>query len=311
VIEMAPASYVALHRSGELRQRAERAIEMLACCAICPRECRVNRLEGPTGFCRTGRRAVVSSYNPHFGEEAPLVGTHGSGTIFLTHCNLGCLFCQNCDISHLGEGREVSAERLASMMLGLQEVGCHNINFVTPTHCVPQILESLDLAAAKGLRVPLVYNCGGYESVETLRLLDGVFDIYMPDAKYADSSVAERLSGAPDYPDAMREALREMHRQVGDLELDERGIARRGLLVRHLVLPNGLAGTGDVMRFLASLSESTYVNVMAQYRPCYRAHEVPELARPISRDEFAEAVQMALDAGLTRLDQRRMRLLFL
>jgi putative pyruvate formate lyase activating enzyme len=253
----------------------------------------------------------VSSAGPHFGEEDVLVGSGGSGTIFFAGCNLGCIFCQNCDISHLGEGREVSAERLASMMLGLQEVGCHNINFVTPTHCVPQILESLDLAAAKGLRVPLVYNCGGYECVETLRLLDGVFDIYMPDAKYADGAVAKRLSDAPDYPDVMRDALREMHRQVGDLELDERGIARRGLLVRHLVLPDGLAGTGDVMRFLASLSENTYVNVMAQYRPCYRAHEVPELARPISRDEFAGAVQMALDAGLTQLDQRRMRLLFL
>ncbi|MFQ6096234.1 MAG: radical SAM protein [Armatimonadota bacterium] len=308
---MPSASYLRLHESGELCRRAQQAISMLASCAVCPRECRVNRLEDETGFCRTGRLAVVSSYNPHFGEEAPLVGRHGSGTIFFTHCNLGCIYCQNYDISHLGRGRETDATRLADMMLGLQEIGCHNINFVTPTHVVPQLLEALDIAAARGLRVPLVYNCGGYESIEILRLLDGVFDIYMPDAKYADPDVAKRLSDAPDYPEVMRAAITEMHRQVGDLQVDERGVAVHGLLVRHLVLPNGLAGTRDIMRFLASLSENTYVNVMAQYRPCYRAHAVPEVNRGPTREEFREAVQMALDAGLTRLDERRMRLIFL
>jgi len=262
----------------------------------------VNRLAGEKGTCRVGRQAMVSSFGPHFGEESPLVGYYGSGTIFLTYCNLRCVFCQNYDISHLGHGHPVAPEQLANMMLALQARGCHNINFVTPTHVVPQLLEAIVLAAERDLNVPLVYNCGGYESVETLRLLDGVFDIYMPDFKYTEATVAKRLSGAEDYPLIVKAALKEMHRQVGDLVVDERGIALRGMIVRHLVLPNNLAGTEEAMRFLAEeLSPHTYVNVMAQYRPCYRALEFPEIARRPAREEFRAAVQAALNAGLHRL----------
>jgi putative pyruvate formate lyase activating enzyme len=304
-------SYVALHKAGELARRAEELVAALGSCELCPRTCGLNRLNDETGFCRSGRRAQVSSFGPHFGEEAPLVGHGGSGTIFLTNCNLGCIFCQNYDISHLAQGAKVPAERMADMMLALQRRGCHNINFVTPTHFVPQILEALHLAVGGGLRVPLVYNCGGYESLDTLKLLDGVFDIYMPDAKYASSEVAAQLSDAPDYPERMQESIGEMHGQVGDLELDDQGIAVRGLLVRHLVLPEGLAGTKQTMEFLASLSANTYVNVMAQYRPCHRAGEVETIARRITTSELQDAVQMALDAGLTRLDDRRARLLFI
>lgn len=247
---------------------------------------------------------MVSSFGPHFGEESPLVGSCGSGTIFFTNCNLRCLFCQNYDISHLGRGEEVSGGQLAAIMLNLQRSGCHNVNLVSPTHFVPQILEALCMAAEEGLRLPLVYNTGGYESSETLALLDGVVDIYMPDAKYWGPEVARLLSEAPDYPEVMRQALKEMHRQVGDLAIDGLGIARRGLLVRHLVLPEGLAGTREVMNFIAKeISPNTYVNVMAQYRPCYRAQEIPELRRPISPEEYRQAVEGALGAGLHRLDR--------
>lgn len=298
--------YLALLRSGELRRRVEQARALLSPCRLCPRECGADRLAGDTGFCRVGARARVASFGPHFGEETPLVGSGGSGTIFFSGCNLACLFCQNYDISQLDQGREVSAEALAGFMLDLQEYGCHNINFVTPTHVVPQILEALEIAAGQGLRLPLVYNCGGYEHLDTLRLLDGIIDIYMPDAKYDDPQVGERLSAAPDYPAVNRAALREMHRQVGDLTLDEAGLAVRGLLVRHLVLPEGLAGTEGIMRFLAELSPDTYVNVMPQYRPCFRAAEVPALRRRITAQEYAEAVRQAQTAGLHRLDERRL-----
>jgi putative pyruvate formate lyase activating enzyme len=261
----------------------------------------VNRLAGEVGYCRSGRLARVSSFTPHFGEEAPLVGTRGSGTIFMTGCNLRCVFCQNYDISHLGEGREVSPAKLAEMMICLQEGGCHNINFVTPTHFVPQILEALCEAAAMGLLVPLVYNSGGYDSVETLRLLDGIFDIYMPDAKYGTDSTAKKYSDAPDYTRIMKAAIREMHRQVGPLEVDDDGVAIQGLLVRHLVLPENLAGTAEVVRFLAEeVSPETYLNVMAQYHPCYKAYSYPELSRPITLREYAEAVGLARAAGLDR-----------
>jgi putative pyruvate formate lyase activating enzyme len=255
---------------------------------------------------------MVSSFSPHFGEEEPLVGRGGSGTIFLTSCNLRCVFCQNYDISHRMEGEEVEAKDLAAMMLRLQALGCHNINFVTPTHQVPQILEALALAAGQGLRLPLVYNCGGYEAVATLRLLDGIVDIYMPDFKFADSEAAATYADAPDYPDVARAAIREMHRQVGDLVLDEHGIAQRGLLVRHLVMPNGLAGTRKVMRFLAQeISRNTYVNVMAQYRPCGLAHRHPAIARGITATEYREAVEAALEEGIHRLDERHtLRILF-
>jgi putative pyruvate formate lyase activating enzyme len=253
--------------------------------------------------------ATVASYGPHFSEEKPLVGTGGSGTIFFSDCNLRCVFCQNYDISHGGLGHVVTSQALAAMMLSLQETGCHNINLVSPTHQVPAILEGIAIAASLGLRLPIVYNTGGYDSVETLRLLDGVVDIYMPDCKYSDDSAAWRLSKVKDYPERNREALREMHRQAGDLQINSRGVATRGLLVRHLVLPNDVAGTRSVMEFLASLSRDTYVNVMAQYRPCYRASEFPEIARAPTREEYARAVRLALEAGLHRLDERPLRAL--
>ena len=245
---------------------------------------------------------MVSSFGPHFGEEGPLVGGHGSGTIFLTGCNLRCIFCQNYDISHLGAGEEVTVEQLGEMMISLWRQGCHNINFVTPTHQVAQILAALPHAIEQGMNVPLVYNCGGYEEAGTVRLLDGIFDIYMPDFKYGDSETAQRLSGIPRYVETAQEALREMHRQVGTLMLDERGIALRGLLVRHLVLPEGLAGTSRVMEFIASeLSPDTYVNIMNQYHPCFKAAEYPPLNRRITMTEFNEAVEIAREEGIRRL----------
>lgn len=293
--------YLALAESGELEARGEKLLSLLGECRLCPRDCGVNRLAGELGFCRVGKRPVISSYGPHFGEEAVLTGTRGSGTIFFTHCNMGCVFCQNYDISHGSEGSEVEARDLARAMLSLQRMGCHNINLVTPTHQVPQIVEALKLAAAQGLCLPLVYNCGGYEKTDTLRLLDGIVDIYMPDFKYWDESAAIRFSRAPGYPELARSAIREMHRQVGDLIADERGIAVRGLLVRHLVLPGGLAGTREIMRFLANeISRNTLVNVMAQYRPTYRACEYPELTRRITRQEYESAVRAAREEGLRR-----------
>lgn len=294
--------YLNLSR-GELKERGERAYEILMECTLCPRECRVNRLEGEKGVCMTGKMPFVSSYNPHFGEERPLVGRYGSGTIFMTHCSLLCLFCQNYTISHLGEGGEISLEEFADIMLYLQRLGCHNINFVTPTHQVPQILMALETAIEKGLRIPLVYNCGGYESISTLKILDGIFDIYMPDFKYSDTDVALRFSKAKDYPDVAKASIKEMHRQVGDLTLDGRGIALRGLLVRHLVLPEGLAGAKEIVKFLAEeISKDTYLNVMDQYRPCYKAFANPPLDRRITGKEFSEAVKLAIEAGIKRLD---------
>lgn len=296
--------YLGLLSSGELAARAGALRELLRPCRLCPRECGVDRLAGEPGFCRSGSAATVASFGAHFGEEAPLVGCRGSGTIFLSGCNLGCVFCQNYHISHRAAGTQLSPERLAMLTLELQARGCHNPNFVTPTHFAPQIVEGIALAAEKGLRLPIVWNCGGYESLEAIRLLDGIVDIYMPDAKYAESEASGRLSAAPDYPQRMMAALGEMHRQVGDLELDANRIARRGLLVRHLVLPGGLAGTDRVMQFLAGLSRDTYVNLMAQYRPCFRAREHAEIARPITGAEYAAAVQAAFNAGLYRLDER-------
>jgi putative pyruvate formate lyase activating enzyme len=279
------------------------AWSLLESCSVCPRSCGVNRLAGDIGKCRTSRQAIVSSYGAHFGEEAPLVGSHGSGTIFFANCNLACLFCQNYSISQLGEGHKVDKEELAHIMLFLQEKGCHNVNLVSPTHVVPQILEALELAVESGLEVPLVYNSGGYDSVETLKLLDGIVDIYMPDMKYDDEETARELSGIRNYPAANRAAVKEMHRQTGDLEINKEGVARRGLLIRHLVLPQGLAGTKTIMRFVSQeISRNSYVNIMAQYRPCYKALQVPGLGRPISSAEFHEALSFAREAGLTRLD---------
>ncbi len=300
-------AYLTLLHSGELEKRVTMAYRRLEACDICPRRCGVNRRAGETGACRTGEEAIVSSSGPHFGEEAPLVGYGGSGTIFFTWCNMHCQYCQNYTISQLGEGTPMSPQRLAGVMLHLQEIGCHNINFVSPTHVVPQILAATLIAARRGLRVPLVYNTGGYDNLETLALLDGVFDIYMPDMKYADATVAQRYSLVPDYPTVNQAAVKEMHRQVGDLRLDERGIALRGLLVRHLVLPEGLAGTAEIVHFLAELSPNTYLNIMAQYRPCYKAHTLPPLNRRITRAEYQKAVELAHAAGLRRLDNRSRR----
>lgn len=299
------ASYIKTYEAGQLAEKIEKALRILEACSLCPRNCGVNRLKGERGVCRAGLLPEVSSYSPHFGEESPLVGDHGSGTIFMTHCNLRCLFCQNYSISHLGQGQEVSFKTLGMMMVELQRRGCHNINFVTPTHYVPQILKALPYAIERGLSVPLVYNTGGYDSVKTLELLEGVFDIYMPDFKYGDSRAAEEYSQASDYPQMARLAFKEMHRQVKDLVIDQRGIALRGLLVRHLVLPQGLAGTEEVMRFLAEeISKNTYVNIMDQYYPCGKIPPASPLNRRISEREFKEALEAAKKAGITRLDKR-------
>jgi putative pyruvate formate lyase activating enzyme len=306
-MKMPEPSYRAQLATGELDERAAAAAELLKDCTVCPRQCRVDRTRDEKGFCRTGALAQVSSVGPHFGEEPELVGRGGSGTIFIAHCNLACEFCQNYGISQCGDGEEVSADELAAMMLSLQRQGCHNINIVTPSHVVPQILSALVIAAEKGLSVPLVYNSGGYDSIETLRLLDGVFDIYMPDAKYGSNAIASALSHAPDYVDVNQAALREMHRQAGDLLVID-GIAVRGIIIRHLVLPGDLAGTREVMRFIATeLSADSYVNVMAQYRPMWHAAEIAKrdpayqaLRRPITSQEYRDAVDMAREAGLYR-----------
>jgi len=298
-------AYVALWRSHELHRRVRDAYERLAACDLCPRRCLVDRLAGELGACHTTALARVSSFGPHLGEEDPLRGWRGSGTIFFTRCNLHCQYCQNHDISQTDDGDLVEPDDLAAIMLRLQDMGCHNINLVSPSHVVPQILAGLLIAVEAGLRLPLVYNTGGYDALPTLALLDGVVDIYMPDMKYADAGHALRYSGVPDYPAVNRAAVKEMHRQVGDLQLDARGLAVRGLLVRHLALPGGLAGTEETVRFLAQeISPRTYLNVMSQYRPAYHAHEHPELNRPIGRAEYQAAVQVALAAGLNRLDRR-------
>jgi putative pyruvate formate lyase activating enzyme len=299
----APA-YLRLHRSGELARRACEAERHLADCDLCARYCRVNRLESKRGaVCRTGARAVVHSYGPHHGEEDCLRGWKGSGTIFFSWCNLRCVFCQNWEISWKGQGDEVSSEDLASMMLRLQEMGCHNVNVVSPSHVVAQIVAAVAIAAERGLRLPLVYNTGGYDSPEALALLDGVVDIYMPDMKYGDAELARKYSKIRDYVRVNRAAVREMHRQVGDLVIDGQGIARRGLLVRHLVLPNDTAGTGDVLGFLAEeISRNTYLNLMDQYRPSYRAGDYPDIARGVSADEYRAVRDIAARHGLERLD---------
>jgi putative pyruvate formate lyase activating enzyme len=296
-------SYIALCETGELKERIDRALALMESCTLCPHQCHVNRLEGEKGVCRTGKRARVASYNAHFGEEAPLVGRFGSGTVFFSSCNLLCSFCQNYDISHLNAGVEIDPEHLAAMMLELAARGCHNINFVTPSHVVPQILEGLSIAAGRGLRLPLVYNSGCYDSVETLKLLNGVFDIYMPDFKFWDAEWARRFCRTPDYSERAMEAIEEMHRQVGDLIVDESGIARRGLIVRHLVMPEGVAGTGEVVKFIAErISPDTYLNLMDQYRPCYKACDDQIINRRITAEEYRKALEAARSAGLRRLD---------
>ncbi len=305
LVDRREPAYLSLHRRNELVERARAALGHLASCDLCARYCRVDRLETTRGaVCRTGRRARVASYGPHHGEERPLSGWRGSGTIFFSWCSLRCVFCQNWEISQRGVGAEVEPAELAAMMLELQALGCHNINLVTPSHVVAQVLEALAIAAEAGLRLPLVYNTGGYDSPEALALLDGVIDIYMPDMKYGDSELAHRYSHVRDYVRVNRAAVREMHRQVGDLSLDEDGIATRGLLVRHLVLPGDIAGTEEVLTFLArEIGPNTYLNLMDQYRPCHRAADKPPLGRPLDPAEYRRALEVAGRLGLHRLDR--------
>jgi putative pyruvate formate lyase activating enzyme len=305
-------SYIRLYNQGILQERVAQAIQFLKECRLCPRQCKVDRLHNEKGVCRTGRKSIVASFHAHHGEESPLVGRFGSGTIFFSYCNLLCCFCQNYQISHLGEGAEIEAKDLAAIMLELQQRGCHNINLVTPTHVVPQILEALLPAVANGLSIPLVYNSSGYERVTTLQLLRGIVDIYMPDFKFWDEQWAKRYCNAPDYREVAAGALKEMHSQVGDLVINSSGIAERGLLVRHLVMPRGVSGTKEVMEFLAKeISPHTYVNVMDQYRPCGTVYQDEFVNRGISGKEYSEALQWTRDAGLKRLDQRQgFRVLF-
>ncbi len=301
-------AYLRTYESGELVRRVERAQELLRLCTACPRGCGVNRLADKFAVCKTGRYAIVSSYFPHHGEEDCLRGRRGSGTIFFSGCNLRCVFCQNFDISWQVRGTAVPPDRLAGMMLELQSLGCHNINFVTPEHVVPQIIEALPAAIKGGLRIPLVYNTSAYDSMESLALLDAVIDIYMPDFKYWDAEQARKYSRAPDYPKVARRTIKEMYRQVGDLTLDENGVARRGLLVRHLVMPGNAAGTREVMLWIAQeLSLITYVNVMPQYYPAGKVsrQEYAEINRRLTPVEYEAALEEAWHAGLKRLDARR------
>jgi len=284
----------------ELQKRVEAAYELLESCRVCPRECGVNRLKNDKlGFCRSGLNPVISSVSPHHGEEPPLTGTKGSGTIFLTNCNLRCAYCQNYPISQLGNGAERTPGELACQMIWLQEQGCHNLNLVTPTHFMPQILKAFSIARERGFTLPIVYNTNGYESLEALRLLDGIVDVYLPDMRYSDDAVARKHSVAPYYPEINRAAIKEMFRQVGNVVLDEDGIATRGLIIRHLVLPNGLSGTDGVMKFLAEeISKDVYISLMAQYFPAYKAHEIKELSRKITSDEYEEAYHIMQKYGL-------------
>ncbi len=275
------------------RELIDKFYKLLNPCQVCPRQCGVNRLKGEIGNCKAGLKPKVSSYHQHFGEEYCLVGRFGSGTIFFTHCNLHCVYCQNSDISQFGLGREINTERLAQMMMELQELGCHNINLVTPTPWVPQIVEAIGIAQNNGLNVPIVYNCGGYETIETLKMLDGIIDIYMPDIKYGDNKKGEKYSKVPDYWDVVRTALKEMYRQVGDLVI-ENGIAKKGLLIRHLVLPNNLSDSKMCLDFIVSeISKNSFVNIMDQYYPAYKANEYPELNRRITPKEYREVVEAA------------------
>jgi putative pyruvate formate lyase activating enzyme len=293
--------YLKMRSDGLLTERIGELHGRLRSCELCPRRCGVNRLEGEKGYCGVGSELVISSLFAHFGEEAPLVGTGGSGTIFLSGCNLKCLFCQNYEISMEAEGMPFSAAKLAAAMMQLQQRGCHNINFVTPTHYVPQLVEAVNLAAGMGLSVPLVYNCGGYESIEVLKLLEGIIDIYMPDIKFMGSAISQKYCSAPDYPQRVMEAVVEMQRQVGDLVIDERGIARRGLLIRHLVMPSLVEDTRAVLRFVReTVSENAFVNVMGQYHPCYRTLHDEHLSRRLFPTEHASALQYAREIGLKR-----------
>ncbi|OGX32209.1 MAG: radical SAM protein [Omnitrophica WOR_2 bacterium RIFCSPLOWO2_12_FULL_46_30] len=291
--------YLKAYQDGVLEERADRLYRKLKNCEICPRNCKVNRLEDKIGFCKTGKKARVCSYFSHHGEEPAISGSNGSGTIFFAHCNLRCVYCQNYEFSQLGKGREADEDELASYMLELQKEGCHNINFVSPTHVLPQILKALILAVPSGLSIPLVYNTSGYDSEETLKMLEGIFDIYLPDARYADSKIALKLSQAQDYPAINQRALKEMHRQAGTARFDKEGIIESGVIIRHLVLPNNLSGTDTIMRFIAcELSKDTWISLMSQYFPCYKARDYPEISRRITREEYQKAMDIMHSYGL-------------
>ncbi|MCM8762393.1 MAG: radical SAM protein [Candidatus Omnitrophica bacterium] len=289
-----------LEKLRRIKERAEQLEKILTSCTLCPRKCKIDRTSEEKGVCGVGKDLVVSSYGPHFGEEPELVGIHGSGTIFLTHCNLLCIYCQNYEISHLGVGDIISEEKLSDVMLKLQKDGCHNINLVTPTHFTPQIVKSIKYAIEKGLDIPIVWNCSGYENVDIIKSLNGIVDIYMPDIKYSESEPAKKYSNAPDYFERCKESIEEMYRQVGDLKVNSSGIAEKGLLVRHLVLPDNLAGSEKVLRFIAGLSKNTYINIMDQYRPCGKAYLYPEINRRPTEEEFRQVLKIAVDLGLHR-----------
>lgn len=294
-------NYLHLHKKGELEKRVSGLYRVLQNCHLCPRRCGVNRLEEEIGYCRAGGEPQVSSSHCHLGEEPPISGWAGSGTIFFTHCNLRCVYCQNYPISHIGHGNRISIPRLADIMISLQRRGCHNINLVTPTHFVPQIVAALDIAAGQGLEIPLVYNCGGYEQIDTLRLLEGIIDIYMPDIKYAGEEEAKKYSNAPDYFDVAKEAIKEMHRQVGELVTSENNIALRGLLIRHLILPNNIAQSKKVLTFIKEeISPNTYLSIMNQYFPAYKAVHINQISRRVNRSEYNQVLQMAEELSLSK-----------
>ena len=287
------ASYIKLYETGKLKQRVDFFIKSLEKCNLCPHNCGVNRLKNEKGFCKTGRYAIISSFFPHHGEELPIRGYNGSGTIFFSNCNLRCVYCQNYDISQLGHGEEFTPEELADAMLYLQAQGCHNINLVTPSNVVSQFMEALLIAVKKGLYIPIVYNTSSYDSELTLNKLQGIIDIYLPDLKYSDNEIAYKYSKVKNYFDIAKKSIKIMHSQVGDLKVNSQGIAEKGVLVRHLVLPNDISGTEKVIKFLKSVSPKMAVNIMAQYHPCYKAFEYPELSRRITEKEFNRALKLA------------------
>lgn len=299
----AKPSYFDLHKTGEMDKRIKSLYKFLENCELCPRKCKVNRIRGEKGFCGMGRDLQVSSYGPHFGEESPLVGIFGSGTIFLTGCNLLCVYCQNYEISHYKIGKSINEKILADFMLTLQKDGCHNINLVTPTHFAPQLVKSISIGSEKGLKIPIVWNCGGYENVEIIKLLDGIVDIYLPDIKYGRKDSAEKYSNASDYFERCKESVEEMYRQVGNLKVDHQGIAYEGLLVRHLVLPENQSGSKEVLDFIRSISKDVYVNIMDQYRPLGKACFHKELDRGITAEEYGNVISYAKKIGLERLDK--------
>ena len=297
-------SYLQAEHEGKLKKVEKELWEIFRNCRCCPRQCGANRLAGEMGVCRSTAKLKVHAASPHFGEEKPLVGTGGSGTIFFSNCNLLCCFCQNWQINHRGDGSFINHDELADMMLGLQQRGCHNINLVTPTHVVPHIVKALRSAIARGLMIPLVYNTGGYDSLDVVKMLDGIVDIHLPDFKYMDGNLAAKYSsGAADYPEVAAAVIKEMHRQVGELQTDKYGVAQRGLIIRHLVMPENIAGTDRFVRWVAKeLSTDTYVNIMEQYHPAHKAYDYPELSRRITRAEWLQAMTWAREAGLHHLD---------